>query len=213
QTGVREQAWHYPSRAECMACHTRAANWVLGLCTPQMNSQLGALEQAGLMKDLDWQSKARDELTERATAKGLKDKGADEFVKLHGPQPGQRGVPGTKLLPSEPANLPRMVDPYDPKQDLAKRAKSWLHVNCSQCHVEAGGGNARMELEFTTALDKMRLIDVKPLHHTFDLPDARLVAPSSPERSVLLHRLSHRNAGHMPQLTTSMVDPRALPVL
>ena len=36
-TGFREQVWHYPSRAECMVCHSRAANFVLGLSSLQMN--------------------------------------------------------------------------------------------------------------------------------------------------------------------------------
>ncbi len=35
--GSRKQTWHYPSRAECMTCHSRAANYVLGLSTIQMN--------------------------------------------------------------------------------------------------------------------------------------------------------------------------------
>src|SRR5207247_1811687 len=35
--GSRVQTWHYPSRAECMVCHSRAANYVLGLSTMQMN--------------------------------------------------------------------------------------------------------------------------------------------------------------------------------
>ncbi len=35
--GVRNQTWHYPSRSECMFCHSRAAGFVLGLTTPQMN--------------------------------------------------------------------------------------------------------------------------------------------------------------------------------
>ena len=35
--GRREQVWHYPSRAECMVCHSRAQNYVLGLCELQMN--------------------------------------------------------------------------------------------------------------------------------------------------------------------------------
>ena len=30
-TGMREQTWHYPSRMECLVCHSRAANFVLGL--------------------------------------------------------------------------------------------------------------------------------------------------------------------------------------
>ena len=34
---VRKQAWHYPSRNECMFCHSRAAGFVLGLTTGQMN--------------------------------------------------------------------------------------------------------------------------------------------------------------------------------
>ena len=35
--GVRKQVWHYPSRTECMFCHSRAAGFVLGLTTQQMN--------------------------------------------------------------------------------------------------------------------------------------------------------------------------------
>jgi uncharacterized repeat protein (TIGR03806 family) len=37
--GVRKQVWHYPSRNECMFCHSRAAGFVLGLKTPQMNRE------------------------------------------------------------------------------------------------------------------------------------------------------------------------------
>lgn len=175
--GVRKQVWHYPSRTECMVCHSRAANFVLGLSELQMNKvhdyggvrdhQLRALEHIGILR-----------LNGRAAAPTAKDR--------------------------------RLVDPYDAKQDLGLRARSYLHANCAQCHVEAGGGNAQMELEFPTPLDKMRLIDVKPLHDTFGLPDARLVAPGHPERSVLLRRISHRDAGHMPPLATSLVDRQAV---
>lgn len=35
--GNRTQVWHYPSRAECLACHTVAAGEVLGVNTRQMN--------------------------------------------------------------------------------------------------------------------------------------------------------------------------------
>ena len=36
-SGKRQQNWHIPSRNECMFCHSRAAGFVLGLNTPQMN--------------------------------------------------------------------------------------------------------------------------------------------------------------------------------
>lgn len=35
--GTRQHVWHYPSRAECMSCHTREARYTLGLNTLQMN--------------------------------------------------------------------------------------------------------------------------------------------------------------------------------
>ena len=41
-----------------------------------------------------------------------------------------------------------------------------------------------------------------------DAKDAKLVAPGHPERSVLLHRISHRDKGHMPPLATRVVDQR-----
>jgi uncharacterized repeat protein (TIGR03806 family) len=54
--GVREQTWHYPSRAECMVCHSRAAGFVLGLTTGQLNrdvegkGQIQTFEGLGLFQ-------------------------------------------------------------------------------------------------------------------------------------------------------------------
>ena len=44
-------------------------------------------------------------------------------------------------------------------------------------------------------------------------PMRRLVAPGHPERSVMLRRISHRDAGHMPPLATSIVDRQAVQVM
>lgn len=50
--------WRIPSRTECMMCHSRAARYVLGICTPQMNrnhdyggisdNQIRTLEHLGM---------------------------------------------------------------------------------------------------------------------------------------------------------------------
>ncbi len=59
--GMREQTWHFPSRSECILCHTYPAKWVLGLNTLQMNkehdygkvrdNQIRTLEHLGIFSD------------------------------------------------------------------------------------------------------------------------------------------------------------------
>lgn len=119
----------------------------------------------------------------------------------------------TKPLPKPPAQLLRLVDPHDRQAPLEKRVKSYLHTNCAGCHVEAGGGNSRMLLEFTTPLEKMNLISQFPQHATFGITQPRIVAPGEPERSVMLARVSRRGAGQMPPLFTNRVDQRAVELL
>jgi mono/diheme cytochrome c family protein len=109
--------------------------------------------------------------------------------------------------------MPRAVDPKDAGAELEERVRSYLHTNCANCHVEAGGGNAQIDLAFKTPLQKMRLVDVKPLHDSFGISDARLVAPGDPERSVLLRRIATRGTGQMPPLATSRVDEQATQLL
>jgi hypothetical protein len=216
--GMRKQTWHYPSRSECLVCHSRAANWVLGLSSVQMNrdhdyggtrdNQLRVLERLGLLRVPPEEAKAS--IRDALEAQGLSKKEAEAAVD----KMASTAKPGTSPFSTFPVDrYRRLVDPADAKSGVAARARSYLHANCAQCHVEAGGGNAQMELEFTTALDKARILDVKPVHDAFGLPDARLLAPGHPERSVLLHRMAHRGAGHMPPLATSMVDDDAVRLL
>jgi hypothetical protein len=70
-----------------------------------------------------------------------------------------------------------------------------------------------MELEFNTPLDKMRILDAKPQHHTFGIQDARLIAPGEPDRSVLLERVRRRGVGQMPPLATNVADREAVELL
>jgi uncharacterized repeat protein (TIGR03806 family) len=220
--GRHEQSWHYPSRAECMVCHSRAANFVLGLSTLQMNkehaygpltdNQLRTLEHLGLFR-VDWSAEARDLLRESARARGLTDAQADAEAGRQMPLKDQRAAAPASLLTQPPEKYGRLTDPADATADLTARARSYLHANCAQCHVEAGGGNAQLDLELTTPADKMRVLNVRPQHNTYGLSDARVISPGHPERSVLLYRISHRGEGHMPPLSTSIVDEAGVRLL
>jgi uncharacterized repeat protein (TIGR03806 family) len=172
------RTWRFPSRSECMVCHSRQANFVLGIIGEQLNcdhdyggvrdNQLRTLQHVGLLSG--------------SVPKGAKD-------------------------------LSRMVNPYDASADLESRVRSYLHVNCAPCHVEAGGGNAKMELEITRKRERLNLIGSRPQHDTFGLNDAMLVAPGAPERSVMLYRLSRRGPGQMPPLVSHRVDEEAVRLL
>lgn len=174
----QSQSWHYPSRAECMVCHSRAANFVLGLSTAQMN------------RDHDYGSVTDNQLRTL------------EHIGMF-----------TGKLPKRPDQYPALADPYDDEQPLEARARSYLHANCSICHVTAGGGNAKIELEFKTPADKTFLFDEPPVHDHFGIADARLISPGQPDRSVLLHRLKIRGRGQMPPLASSKVDTQAVEML
>jgi len=165
--------WRIPSRTECMMCHSRAARYVLGVSTPQLN---GDHDYGGV---IDNQIRALDHI-------GM-------FAKS----------------PSKPiAELPRLTNPGDETASLEQRARSYLHANCSSCHVPDGGGNARIDLEIATALLKAGLVDEKPSQGEFAIAEARIIAPGAPERSVLLHRITQKpGRGRMPPLASSVIDP------
>ncbi|HEV8377711.1 MAG TPA: hypothetical protein VGP99_02595, partial [Tepidisphaeraceae bacterium] len=210
----KKQTWHYPSRAECLVCHSRAANFVLGLNELQMNKgdQLYRLEEFGVFK-VDWMGPTKEAVKKDAMKKGLKEDKAGEFADSVCPAAGQRTAVESTLLNKRPESLTKMVDPYDASADLNKRARSYLHANCSICHVEAGGGNAKIDLSYSIPESKMSLFDEKPVHHTFGIEGAKLVANGEPEKSVLLKRVSMRGEGQMPQLATSVVDEKAVQML
>jgi uncharacterized repeat protein (TIGR03806 family) len=167
--------WRFPSRAECMTCHSRAANFVLGVTGSQLN------------RDHDYGGVRDNQL-----------RALDHIGFFNG------------ALPKAPKDLERLADPRDSSADVELRARTYLHVNCSVCHVEAGGGNSRMQLALSTPRDKMELLKARPQHDTFGITSAMLVAPGAPERSVLLHRLSRRGRGQMPPLVTNHVDEAAV---
>ncbi|MDB5390111.1 MAG: hypothetical protein JWM11_5757 [Planctomycetaceae bacterium] len=218
--GVREQTWHYPSRTECMVCHSRAAAFVLGLSTPQLNKnhdyagvtdhQLRVFEHLGLFKDMSWSEGARAQLQEDGKQQGLKSEVIDKQLSAATPAAGQRGTTNSAMLAVEPGRFQRLANPYDAHEPLPDRARSYLHSNCAVCHVDAGGGNSQMQLDILTSLEKMKIVDVVPLHDKFGVPDAKLVAPGAPDRSILLRRVAMRGRGQMPQLSTNLVDQEAV---
>ena len=111
--GVRSQVWHFPSRTECMVCHTRASNFVLGPSLVQMNKgdQLARLERLGVlrMNYMDYFNEGTMPIIGPLTPRLAAEAGREEFA--------ARGSADDALAvrSGSPAAL---VDPFDATADV-----------------------------------------------------------------------------------------------
>ncbi|MGB0579484.1 MAG: PQQ-dependent sugar dehydrogenase, partial [Limisphaerales bacterium] len=184
---VKGRNWHIPSRAECMICHSRAANFVLGLQSAQLN------------RDYDYHGTELNQL-DVMNRLGF-------FMKPDAKKP----ISTMRQAPDELDAFARITDE---SADLDQRARSLLHARCAHCHVPAGGGNAQMDLRYFVESEKMGVFNETPYHGDLGFgPDAKIVVPGHPEKSVLLNRCSRVGPGQMPPLGSQTPDPRAVGLL
>ena len=173
--GFRRHDWIFPSRADCMTCHSRARGFLLGL-TGQNTDRMHNFS-------------------------GKEDNQLLTFSHI-----GLFNKPYTRPKNSDQ----KLVNPYNQNEKISKRVRSYLHINCSSCHVHAGGGNSKIKLGIETPNDQMSLIGARPQHNTFGISNAMLVSPGLPDQSVLIRRLSQRGRGQMPPLVSGAVDEIAV---
>lgn len=105
------------------------------------------------------------------------------------------------------------VDPYDPTQDLNQRARSYLHVNCAQCHRFGGGGTAIFDVRYSLSNEETKFFASLPIQGTFGIEGAQIIAPQDPESSLLYYRMSKLGQGRMPHFGAQTIDQRGLEML
>lgn len=143
------QTWTFPSRSQCLQCHTSAAGFTLGLEARQVDTSVFARDVSAPIPD------------------ALKKR-------------------------------------YD-----ANDVRAYLHANCSQCHRPGGGaGSATMDLRFDAP--NMNVCGAAPNAGDLGIPDAKLIAPGQPDKSILLQRMSRRDDKQMPPLASHIVDPHGI---
>ncbi|WP_167546667.1 PQQ-dependent sugar dehydrogenase [Stieleria maiorica] len=108
---------------------------------------------------------------------------------------------------------PPIASPYDESQPLEARARSYLALNCSTCHRRQGGGTANFNFEWSKSLEENNYLDEPPAQGDFGIPDARLLAPGDPGRSILLYRALKSGRGHMPQFGSNVIDLQGVALL
>jgi uncharacterized repeat protein (TIGR03806 family) len=107
---------------------------------------------------------------------------------------------------SNPTDVVPYPNPTGTAGTLGERARAYLHSNCSQCHRPSGGSTANMDLRYSTALADTHACDVAPGLGDLGIADARLIAPGAAARSVVIARMSRRDAFQMPVIGSAHVD-------
>ncbi len=109
-------------------------------------------------------------------------------------------------LPGPPSTLPRIADLQDTSAPLTDRARAYLHTNCAQCHRSGGPTPSSMDLRYFTPLQSTNACDEPPLLGDLGVANARLIAPSAPNRSMIVNRTTRRDNFGMPPFGSTVVD-------
>lgn len=173
-TGTRTQRWRYPSRTECLSCHTAMGGHALSFNTAQLNrpgsdgtNQLMALRNAGY------------------------------FTGSPLIQPN--------LLPAHPA-----LD--DETASVESRVRSYLEVNCSQCHQPNGPTRSPWDSRTATPLAGARIVG-EPAVHQIENGGVKIVDPGKLVTSILYRRVAEFGPLHMPPLGTFVTNTQAVALL
>lgn len=187
--GKHEQVWTFHSRTQCMTCHSSWAEYALAFTARQLNRgvRFGGPEAPNQLV----------KLMQEGYAKRV---GADDK---------ERPPLDPESVKKEPS-----FAPLTSEESLDRQARSYLHVNCAHCHrFGGGGGQVVLELDISKPLKETGLLDVKPRQGDFGLPDARLIVPGDPYRSVLFYRMAKFGRGRMPHLGSEFPHAQGLDVV
>ncbi|MGB7281152.1 MAG: chitobiase/beta-hexosaminidase C-terminal domain-containing protein [Candidatus Acidiferrum sp.] len=177
-SGTQTQTWYYPSRKDCLTCHTSNAGGVLGVKSRQLN------------REMTYPSGVTDNELRAWNHIGLFDPPIQE---------------------SQLAAFPKLAKANDKTRSLEDRARSFLDVNCSQCH-RPGGTVAMFDARYYTPLAKQGLIDGPVLlDEGIDRP--RIIAPNDIWRSILFMRVNTTDTFKMPPLARMTIDSASVELL
>jgi uncharacterized repeat protein (TIGR03806 family) len=96
--------------------------------------------------------------------------------------------------------------PSDTLALIGERARAYLHVNCSSCHMGLAGGGTALDLRYQTAMADMKACNVKPEKGTMGVVDPAILVPSDALSSILYLRIVETGIYRMPPIASALPD-------
>jgi putative heme-binding domain-containing protein len=182
--GKRQQTWNFASRVQCLTCHTPWAEVSLGFSSLNLN---------------------RPGFDGRNQLVALCESGFMDRVKGD-------NRPNKPYDDAAVKKLDKLVNPHDDQQKIEDRARSYLHVNCSHCHRNGGGGSLSFELTKWADLKK-GVLDSPPTRGSFGIEKARIIASGEPHKSTLVYRMAKFGRDRMPHIGAELPDAFGLELI
>jgi len=183
--GKQKRLWRFPSRSQCMSCHSSWSEYALAFQPEQLNrlgadgrNQLVTLTEAGFIRRAGNDGKPLPSFDDRSTARERK-----------------------------------LADPADAGQSLEARACAYLHANCGHCHTNGGGGSVDLRLQFPVSVAEMKAVGIRPTRGDLGLPDARIIKPGDPYGSTLYFRMAKFGRDRMPHIGSDRPDEVGLKLI
>jgi len=112
-----------------------------------------------------------------------------------------------------PEDLHALSGVSDTSKPATLRARSYLHTNCSFCHRPDGPATTTFDFRYNIAVNELGVCNALPQHGDLGVPDARLLYPGHPSKSIISLRMHALDLNRMPPLATMMVDSVATSVI
>ncbi len=113
---------------------------------------------------------------------------------------------------SAPQTLQAFSRADDSSVSLEHRVRSYLAVNCVQCHQSGGGAPATWDARAWLSLDATTLLYGTPNNNGGN-PANQLIIPGDTVHSIVLQRLRANGFNRMPPLATAVIDDAATNLL
>jgi mono/diheme cytochrome c family protein len=114
---------------------------------------------------------------------------------------------------SEIPGLARLADLADLSASTEERIRSYLDVNCAQCH-QPGGTGPTFDGRYDTPLTNQNLINTAAVKGNFGYDHFQIVAPNDVWRSSLYYRMNEAGArSEMPPLAHNLIDSNAVQIM
>lgn len=105
-----------------------------------------------------------------------------------------------------------LPDYHDAAIENEQRVGSFVHSNCAYCHNPTG--SARGDIDFSWPIkEQWNACNKDPQISTLGIPDAKLIFPGQPEKSIIYKRLNTTESYQMPPIGRSTIQHEVVDLL